>query len=322
MLQSLPGKDCYTCYDLEQGKKRFDIISDRVFYLRELKRVPRDIYQAGNHDLHTIDVRWSNLCNFACVYCNEDFSSRWASELKIHREMPSQQQIEQFKNYIFDRAEKLKLVYLAGGEPLLMKENLELLSLLLEVNPDVHLRINTNLSKVDTKVYDLINQFQNVHWTVSVETMHEEFDYVRWGGSWPNFVENLASIRTNSDHKISFNMLHFLLNYDSIFDCIDFLLDDGFHPNSFIAGGMLSPVWLNVRHLPDSILDAVRNKLKTRIDQHPGYLLEDSYRNMLTYLDQPMQKNFKDSLRRLAELDSRRNLDSRRVFPDLYQIEV
>jgi hypothetical protein len=65
MLNNQPGKTCHTCYDLEDGKTGFDIISDRIFYIRELKRIPLSTYQLDQHDLHTIDVRWTNLCNFA-----------------------------------------------------------------------------------------------------------------------------------------------------------------------------------------------------------------------------------------------------------------
>ena len=33
-----PAPSCQTCYDLEQEKRSFDIISDRVFYIKELKK--------------------------------------------------------------------------------------------------------------------------------------------------------------------------------------------------------------------------------------------------------------------------------------------
>ena len=34
MLNNEPGERCDPCYELEQGGNKFDIISDRVFYLR------------------------------------------------------------------------------------------------------------------------------------------------------------------------------------------------------------------------------------------------------------------------------------------------
>jgi MoaA/NifB/PqqE/SkfB family radical SAM enzyme len=319
MLSGQPGLDCHTCYDLEHGKKRFDIISDRIFYMRELKTVSFDTYQLGHHDLHAIDVRWSNLCNFACVYCNEEYSSRWAGELQIQQTKPTNQNVEDFKTYIFDHVHQLKHVYLAGGEPLLMKENLELLDILWKENPDVNLRINTNLSKVDTRVFETICKFQNVHWTISVESQQREFEYIRWGGNWQDFLENLRVIQ-KLDHKISFNMLWFLLNFRSLFDCVDFFCDRGFHANSFVIGALLGPPYLNVRHLPQTVLESLATLLEARIMQSPGYLLEDSYRNLLHYIQQPFERDLAGSIQKLRILDQRRGLDSSKIFTDLYEL--
>jgi MoaA/NifB/PqqE/SkfB family radical SAM enzyme len=315
IVDQQPVATCHTCYDLEQGKKGFDHISDRVFYIRELKNTPVDTYQVGNFDLQTVDVRWTNLCNFAFVYCGPEFSSKWSDELKIRHQTPTEQQTTDFKNYIYDHAGQLRHVYLAGGEPLLMKENLTLLE---KLNPDVNIRINTNLSKVDTRVFEEVCKFPNVHWTVSVETLAQEFEYIRHGGSWPDFLENLNKIK-KLDHKISFNMLHFLLNYNSIFDCVDFLSAQGFHNNSFIIGALLTPEYLNIRHLPQNVLNSVKSKLQNRINQKPGYLLEDSYQNMLHYIDTPFEKNIKLSVDKLSELDQRRGIDSKTIFKDLYK---
>lgn len=319
MLEDQPGKNCHVCYDLEGGKKRFDIISDRIFYLRELKSVPFDTYRLGNHDLQTIDVRWSNLCNFTCVYCNPDFSSKWASELGIYQTKPTEQQTQDFKDYIFSKASSLKHVYMAGGEPLLMKENLELLEILRRENPTVNLRINTNLSKVDTKVFETICEFENVHWTLSVETQDREFEYIRWGGKWQDFLDNLQVIK-RLDHKVSFNMLWFLLNFRSLFDTIDFLQAQGFHNNSFIAGALTGPSYLNIRHLPEHVLESLKDVLDSRINQSPGYLLEDSYRNLRSHIEQPFVKNLTHSIQQLKILDQRRNLDSSKIFQDLYSL--
>ena len=317
ILNNSPATGCHTCYDLERGKQGFDIISDRIFYIREFKKTPLDTYRSNNFDLQTIDVRWTNLCNFACVYCTPEYSSKWANELNIQIQKPSEVQLANFKEYIFKHAKQLKYVYLAGGEPLLMKENLELLS---ELNPDVNLRINTNLSKVDTGVFDAVCQFRNVHWTVSVETIEEEFEYIRFGGKWQDFLNNLNTIR-QLGHKISFNMLWFLLNYNTVFGCVDYLKDLGFHNNSFIIGALLGPEHLNIRHLPESVLNLLKMKLESKINEQPGYLLEDSYRNMLHYIEQPIEKNLTTSFEKLATMDQRRGVDSSKIFTELYKLK-
>ena len=317
ITNNTPAAGCHTCYDLERNKEGFDIISDRVFYIREFKKVPLDTYRVNNFDLQTIDVRWTNLCNFACVYCSPEFSSKWADELNVIQLTPIVEQSDQFKEYIYKHAKKLKHVYLAGGEPLLMKENLELLR---ELNPDVNLRINTNLSKVDTGVFNAVCGFKNVHWTVSVETVEEEFEYIRFGGQWSDFLDNLNTIR-KLDHKISFNMLWFLLNYDTVFDCIDYLKGLGFHNNSFVIGALLTPDYLNIRHLPENVLNLLTLKLESRINEQPRYLLEDSYKNMLHYITQPINKDLAGSFEKLAVMDQRRGVDSSKIFTELYKLK-
>ena len=208
-------------------------------------------------------------------------------------------------------------MYLAGGEPLLMKENLELLK---ELNPDVNLRINTNLSKVDTGVFDAVCSFKNVHWTVSAETIEDEFEYIRFGGRWQDFLDNLNTIR-QLDHKISFNMLWFLLNYNSVFGYVDYLKGLGFHNNSFIIGALLTPDYLNIRNLPENVLHLLKLKLESKINENPGYLLEDSYRNMLHYIRQPIEKNLSNSFEQLAVMDQRRGVDSSKIFTELYKLK-
>lgn len=312
-----PESRCDPCYQLEH-RRSFDIVSDRVFYLRELKTVSPDTYQVGRHDLHTIDVRWTNLCNFACVYCSPEYSSRWADELSVKSLAPAPEQREQFKQYIFDHVDQLHHVYLAGGEPLLMRENAELLDLLLARRPDINLRINSNLSKTDTNLFERVCQFKNVHWIVSIETLEQQFEYIRYGSRWSDFVDNLATIQ-NLDHKISFNMLYFLLNSQSVFDCIAWLQGQGFHNNSFILGALTGPRYFDVRNLPAHLLTQAQEKIQSWLNTQPGYLLENGLRNILTYTQQPFDADFAASLAALRELDQRRGLDSSTLFPELYQ---
>jgi hypothetical protein len=148
--------------------------------------------------------------------------------------------------------------------------------------------------------------------------MGNEFEYIRYGGKWEDFLDNLSKIK-KLGHKITFNMLHFILNYKSIFDCVDFLKDMGFHNNGFVIGAMITPDYLNIRNLPESVLNSVKSELQYRIDQKPGYLLEDSYRNMLHYIDTPFEKNIKQSIDKLLKMDQRRGIDSKTTFKDLYK---
>ncbi len=318
MLSNQKPASCVGCYKLEESKNNFDIVSQRIYYLKELRAVDPTLYdQITNFDLHTVDIRWTNQCNQACVYCGPHNSSLWGKEVGPGKIMSTEAK-NAVRSYIFANVRKLKNVYLAGGEPTLMNENLEFLSLLLKQNPTVHLRVNTNLNNIETKVSKLIKQFENVHWLASVEATGNHYNYIRHGGDWQKFCENLKEIKQIKSHKVSFNMLWCILNHKELFRSVDLFQDMGFHNNSFVIGPLYDPKYLNILNLPENKILEVRTILEDRISKRPGFLLEDSYTNLLRYLDTPFKKNLKDSFMELKKLDQRRSVDSRSVFTELY----
>lgn len=318
MLSDSNPTSCSGCYNIEKNKKSFDIISQRIYYIKELREVDPALYdQLENFNLHTVDIRWTNQCNQACVYCGSHNSTLWEKEVGP-AVMMSKEAKDSVRSYIFDNIEKLKNVYLAGGEPTLMNENIKFLNLLLEKNPNVQLRVNTNLSNTNTKVAQLIKRFKNVHWIVSVEATEQHYNYIRYGGNWDKFCKNLDDIRRIRDHKISFNMLYCILNHLEIFRCVDFLSGLGFHNNSFVLGPVYTPLYLNILNLPSDKIKKIKIELSDRINKKPGFMLEDGYRNLLNYLDTPFDKKIKESFAELKTLDRRRGLDSKKIFKELY----
>ena len=165
----------------------------------------------------------------------------------------------------------------------------------------------------------MLCKFKNVHWTVSVESIKEEYEYVRYHGVWNDFLKNLKYIQT-LNHKISFNMLYFILNYKSIFDCIDYFKSIGFHNNSFILGPLYTPLFLNVKHLPENIKKEVITIFENKINEKPGFYLQNSLENCLKYLTQTgFHANIKLVHNGIKEMDERRKLNSRKIFPKLYK---
>lgn len=318
MLSDQKPDSCNGCYKLEENKKNFDIISQRIYYMKELRSVDRSLYdQICNFQLHTVDIRWTNQCNQACVYCGPHNSTLWEKEIGKSKTMSAQAK-EVLRKFIFDNVRHLKNVYLAGGEPTLMNENQEFLELLLKKNPNVQLRVNTNLSYIETKVAKLLQKFKKVHWVVSVESTGDHYNYIRYGGDWNKFCFNLDQIRKNKNHKISFNMLYCILNHLEIFRCVDFLSNLGFHNNSFVVGPVYTPLYLNVLNLPGHKLKMAREELQKRISMKPGYILEDGYRNLLKHIDSTFEGDIENSFDELSKLDQRRLLDGKKIFKELY----
>ena len=321
MLNKEFPNNCAGCYFQEKDRATsFESISSRLYYAKELgPHINNNLLDnKNNFDLSHVDLRWTNHCNQACVYCSPEYSSKWATELG-ETIKSNKQAKDQVKKYVFKNIKKLKNIYLAGGEPMLMNDNKEFLTLLLEHNPDVHIRVNTNLSSTKTGVFQLLCKFKNVHWTVSIESMDKEYEYIRYHGSWKDFIKNLKHIQT-LNHKISFNMLYFILNYKSIFDCIDYFKSIGFHNNSFILGPLIYPLFFDVRHLPKNIKKEVITMFENKIAEQPGFYLQNSLENCLKYLTEDgFNANIELTRQNIKKMDLRRKLDSEKVFPELYK---
>lgn len=320
MLADRKPRNCEGCYLQEKGRSSLSSISSRLYYLKEVgSKTDLKIYDdKTNFSLKHVDLRWTNACNQACVYCSAELSSKWAQELNVTVKSKKESR-QDVKDFIFENITNLENVYLAGGEPMLMKENLEFLKLLAEKNPECSIRVNTNLSTTNTGIYDMLCQFPNVHWTVSLETIEEEYEYVRHHGSWEDFLTNLLVIK-KLDHKISFNMLHFILNHKSLFGCIDYLKGLGFHDNSFIAGPLYKPEHMNTLNLPEHMLQRVYKIIRNRLDSGPIGYLKNSYENLLAYYQNtPWSKDINKFREETEIRDRRRATDCKKVFHKLFE---
>lgn len=320
MLKDNMPSSCAECHAVEKDRNNIMSISSRLYYHKELaKKIDMGFYDdVNNFALRHVDLRWTNSCNQACVYCSANLSSKWAQELGVKVKSNTEARRE-VKDYVFDHISNLRNVYLAGGEPMLMKENFEFLKLLKEKNPECSIRVNTNLSTTKTGIFDLLCDFKNVHWTVSLETIEQEYEYIRHHGSWNDFEENLKIIN-KLDHKVSFNMLHFIFNYKSLFGCIDYLKGLGFHDNSFVIGPLFTPRNMNILNLPDPMLQQVKQELNTRLDARPMGYLKNSYENLLAYYKKtPWRKDIKLFLLETKIRDKRRGTDWKSTFPKLFE---
>ena len=298
--------NCSGCYLQEANRKDPNSISSRRYYNREIGKEFLNISQ--EFSLHHVDLRWTNHCNQACVYCGPLYSSKWATELGESIKSKKQAR-DKVKEYVFSNVKQLKNVYLAGGEPMLMNENKEFLKLLLKHNPNVTIRVNTNLSSTRTGVFELLCQFKNVHWTISVESIEQEYEYIRYHSSWIEF-----------DHKISFNMLHFILNYRSLFGCIDYLKGKGFNDNSFIVGPLTGPSYYNLLNLPKEMVKNIKSILKDKLSMEPMGYLKNSYENLLYYYSNTTWvENISAFFKNTLLIDTRRGINSKEIFTELYK---
>lgn len=304
MLEGQELEGCAWCY----GKSH--TLQDRFFNIFPDRDDP--LYESGKFELRYLDLRWSNVCNYACIYCGPELSSTWAQEVgETHRIERATK--NSMLDTVLEQVDTIKELYLAGGEPTMMKENEILLKELVKRNSDCHVCVNTNLSQTNNRVFELLTQLNNCQWLVSVDASDAQYEYIRYPGKWSEFSNNLNQLSGN----VSFNMVFISLNALSIWDTIDDLLSRGHRPNVFTLAlynnGTYPGPW-DPRHMP---LEFQQQVLK-RMD-HDAYRNMIGWQNIFDYLSAGVYTPDVHPWQYLNDLDQRRGLDSKTIFPEIYQ---
>ena len=210
--QMLSGSLPPSCYRCSQPEEQFGSLSYRQDMNRRFQQHADLITQTdpdGRRRLRRtvyLDVRFSNLCNLACIMCDEINSSLFAQKERAAGRYDGPLVRRAFSNpdhfwKFFDRhINDFEEIYFCGGEPLLLEEHEEVLRRLLNAGrTHVHLRYNTNMSRLTmgksgTSVLDLWVQFQRVSVHASVDAFGELAEIIRRGTNWSQIEENLRAV--------------------------------------------------------------------------------------------------------------------------------
>ena len=203
---------CSRCHNIEKNQSpsqrtHFDYI---------------DIDTSKDFELKTLDVRWSNICNFSCIYCNEDFSSTWAKKKQINIPTGNLTNQDTLLEYIEkEGGGGIQKIMMAGGEPLLQTQNNKLLDL---VSIDTHITIITNMGIDLSKsvIFEKLSKMPNIIWSISMENVNSQYEYIRQGGNWELLLNNIKYIKENTKHTINLLSVYNSLTIPLINDFIKF----------------------------------------------------------------------------------------------------
>jgi len=130
-----------------------------------------------------------NLCNAACMSCNEHLSSRIGS-LK-GRTFPIVNNTDRFCALPQDRIVHLDI---NGCEPSYSKNYKRILA---NLPPNLKtLRLNTNCSTVLTELVDVVQRGIEVTVTVSCDGIGPVHELTRWPIAWQTYYDNLMTYKT------------------------------------------------------------------------------------------------------------------------------
>jgi|APSaa5957512535_1039671.scaffolds.fasta_scaffold06629_6 MoaA/NifB/PqqE/SkfB family radical SAM enzyme len=130
------------------------------------------------------DLRFSNKCNLGCISCDPTSSSLIASEFGV---TIKQQQLD----VDLDKVLRSKKIYLAGGEPFIIDEFLDIIHKISLLDRQPELVINTNLSRVNDKIKEDLKRIHKLTLVISVDASAKINEYHRWPLKWSKFLRNL-----------------------------------------------------------------------------------------------------------------------------------
>jgi len=217
LLNNREHPGCYTCTSRVQLNDAYkNLFNERFMAMEDVQQVIANTKPDGSvdeHKLYYLDPRWNNLCNFACRSCSPHYSSSWIEDhKKLYQGQGTQYEFTFSGKTEDDLLEQMlphlataKMIYFAGGEPMMQKDHYEVLEHLIKIgNTDVEIRYNTNFSQLKLKKYDNVldywKKFKNVHVMASIDGSYKKAEYWRHGTKWEVILNNVKRLREECPH--------------------------------------------------------------------------------------------------------------------------
>jgi len=194
---------CYRCWKEEQNGGQ----SER---LRAFAELPQDKFENFVLDQRINEfefrIKFSNLCSLACRSCSASESSTFAKivnadtdklyEIDISDDDAHWQFVITRIPELMKKAENF-FVHFIGGETLMQPGMTRLLQWMVRTKlaPKVHIRLTTAITvNPGNELMDLLSQFKSVDINLSIDSVGENYQYVRWPARFSKIETNLAAL--------------------------------------------------------------------------------------------------------------------------------
>jgi len=332
MLSGKKHSACSKCYENEdsgRGSGRLIANNEWVRYLDNVRSV--DLHDFA---LRFYDIRLSNICNFKCRTCSGTFSSSIALEDEQLGHLRTNSQSEMihktFIKSVMDHIQDLEEIYFAGGEPLIMEENYQILDLLIQKNKcDIPIYYNTNFSNLKYKkvlITEIWKKFRNITLGLSLDAMGTRAEYLRKGTKWNRILDNIKIVKRECPNvRLTIASTWSIYNSLHLPDFHSWLIkNDIVDPNDitlYAANGDLHDLLLLPDHLKNKAKENAMNMIND-IRSHPcSDKFIESWQKNIDYLTSGDKSYLLDRfIIRTQQLDQIRKEDFLTAFPELQQL--
>lgn len=332
LLNDRQPEPCKKCFDYEQAgliSKRQRELKRLQFTYDEAKDITNEDGSIDKVEYEFIELRLGNHCNLACRSCNPASSTRWIDDWEeftgtvwtIGKELFNWPLDEKFWEALSTTAtDKLRQLYINGGEPLLIDKHTNYLQYLIDNDyaKNVSLYYSTNCTVKNVKYLDYWPHFKNVEFLVSIDDIAHRNQYIRYPADWEKVIKTykwFMELRDTYDNfklsimqTISTYNIFYLREFDRYMRTVD--------PYVYIQYNFVkAPEYFNAAHLPATIKKLINNKMKGM----EVIFDVDKPKIIYNYLNvEGNEKHFNTFLEKTKTLDRIRKESFQSIFPEFY----
>lgn len=255
---------CTNCMESEEksGKSLREQFNTDLSQIDTSKFIPKNI-----------DIRWKNTCQLRCGYCNSEWSSAYALwEGKTERVSAIDWQRDVL-DYIARDKTSIEVANFLGGEPLLLKDNIELIDY---IDTSIHASIVTNLAAKNIHVLPVYQKLINrkASWLVSLEATGNKYEYIRRNAKWETTKSNYENLKLNEYSSKGCHMTYCIMSAFSLVEVFDWLYEHDPNPNNnhTFPSILLGPGQFAIHSFPSEIKKLAIEELDKLIEKYDHYI--------------------------------------------------
>jgi MoaA/NifB/PqqE/SkfB family radical SAM enzyme len=240
----------------------------------------------GKSDYGLVDLQidLSNICNSACIMCNPSNSSKLTADYKkLNKINPIFEIPKQYSSWTNDpvllervvkeisELKNLKYIQFLGGETLFDPAFYSICDKLIEtgLSKNISIGVTTNGTIYNNKLENIIKNFKEVFLGISIESITEVNDYVRYPSSINQIklnIDKFLELRNSSQLKVTLRITPNIFTVYNLDKMIMFMIEKNIIAES--CNILAKPEQLRMELLPEDIRQEAIRKLKLVIDQN------------------------------------------------------
>lgn len=297
---------CSKCWKIEDsGGTSFRQIWNDVYKNSVPGSISEDGTLLSDASIQYLDITFGNKCNLVCRMCNWMNSHLWMHDLnKLDRWKTINADPRSVRQLWFEDHNAIEVIKhslkhvthmnFLGGEPLIVKQHMEILQECVNQNLSDKQQIsyNTNLTTLPQELLAMWQSFAHVNINVSIEAIGDANDYIRQNSDWNVIYSNLIRIAALDapNIKLELHTTFGLYNCYNVADLITWTVQQPYFSSLPFVNLVYHPTYQDVRLLPTHAKKEIRKDVESALSGLEHCQNYNSWIGALNYMDSAAQE--------------------------------